>query len=158
MSLLWANSWTFNLLVLTSHVHECRLLFISYGRLLETCGKQKWTFCFSMAMLEIQTNGRVRGRSTSTLMCVGQRSGYLLTLTLTSGCCSCHIMVNHVPLMSSMSSSKLLSSGIHLSWHREFRSGVLSDWIPVRLLDDWKPTGGSSTSSHNDEVDYKLYF
>jgi hypothetical protein len=41
MSLLLANSWTFDLLVLTSHVHECRPQFISYGRLLETCGKQK---------------------------------------------------------------------------------------------------------------------
>jgi len=67
-------------------------------------------------------------------------------------------MVNLVLLMSSMTSSMLLSSGMHLSQYKEFRSGIMSDWIPFGLLGDWKPNGLSSTSGRNDEVDYKLRF
>jgi len=73
-----------------------------------------------------------------------------------SGCCSCRIMVNPVSLMLSTTSSKLLSSGMHLSGHRDCRSGIALDWIPVGLMNDWKPPGKSSTSSRNDEMDGKF--
>jgi hypothetical protein len=86
-------------------------------------------------------------------MCVGQRCGYPLTWDLTSGCCSCRIMVNPVSLTLSMTSSKLLSSGMHLSGRRDCRSGIPLDWIPVGLMDDWKPPG---KSSRNDEMDDKF--
>jgi len=50
-----------------------------------------------------------------------------------------------------MTSSKLLSSA-----RRDCRSGIPLDWIPVGLMDDWKPPGKSSTSSRNDEMDGKF--
>jgi hypothetical protein len=65
-------------------------------------------------------------------------------------------MVNPVLLMLSMTSSKLLSSGMHLSGRRDCRSGIPLDWIPVGLMDDWKPSGKARTSSRNDEMDGKF--
>jgi hypothetical protein len=39
---------------------------------------------------------------------------------------------------------------------RDCRSGIPLDWIPVGLMDDWKPPGKSSASSRNDEMDDKF--
>ncbi|CAK9209835.1 unnamed protein product [Sphagnum troendelagicum] len=52
-------------------------------------------------------------------------------------------MVNPVSLMLSINSSKLLSAGTRLSARRDCRSGIPLDWIPVGLMDDWKPAGTS---------------
>jgi len=68
-------------------------------------------------------------------------------------------MVNLVgSLKSSMTSSKLLSLGMHPSRRRECRLCILSDWSAFGLLDDWKPTGSSCILGGNDEMDYKFTF